>query len=262
MPSWLDTANEKLKVVNHKDFIPEKYLPTFSSHAIELNLHRIKGLAEQFVYFNDDIFLTSYVRPEDFFKNSKPCDTAALNCIFFGKDSAGHYNGSDLTLINSHFNKAECLKKNVGVWFNPKNGLRNVLKTLLLLPWKWFPGFYYQHAANGFLKSNFEEVWKAEPELLNSTCSHRFRKSDDLNQWAVKFWQLAKGEVSVRSPDFARCYHVKESNFLGLLEDISKSKYKMICINDTAKTVDFENKKQKIKEALNKILPEKSSFEI
>ena len=262
LPHWLNTGNEKLNIVNHKDFIPEKYLPTFSSHVIELNLHRIKGLAERFVYFNDDIFLTSYVKPEYFFENSKPCDTVALDCIFFGKDSAGHYNGSNLTVINSHFNKTECLKENIGIWFNPKNGLRNVLKTLLLLPWKWFSGFYYQHAANSFLKSNFEEVWKAEPEILDNTCSHKFRKSDDVNQWVIKFWQMAKGEVSVRSPKSARCYHIKESNFSRLLEDISSGKYKMLCINDTAKTVDFEDKKQKVKEAINKILPEKSSFEI
>ena len=131
-----------------------------------------------------------------------------------------------------------------------------------MLPWKWFSGFYYQHAANSFLKSNFEEVWKAEPEILDNTCSHKFRKSDDVNQWVIKFWQMAKGEVSVRSPKSARCYHIKESNFSRLLEDISSGKYKMLCINDTAKTVDFEDKKQKVKEAINKILPEKSSFEI
>ena len=59
------------------------------------------------------------------------------------------------------------------------------------------------------------------------------------------------------------CYDiVYEHDFSRLLEDISSGKYKMLCINDTAKTVDFEDKKQKVKEAINKILPEKSSFEI
>ena len=57
LPKWLNTENPKLNIVKHKDFIPEKYLPTFNSHTIELNLHRIKGLAENFVYFNDDLFI-------------------------------------------------------------------------------------------------------------------------------------------------------------------------------------------------------------
>ncbi|MBE6782109.1 MAG: hypothetical protein E7540_05280 [Ruminococcaceae bacterium] len=262
LPSWLDTSNPKLNVVNHKDFIPEEYLPTFSSHTIELNLHRIEGLAEQFVYFNDDTFLTAPVKPEDFFKNGKPCDTVAQDCIFFGKDSAGHYNGADVTVVNAHFDKISCIKKNPEIWFNLKNGFRNVVRTGLLIPWKWFPGFYYQHAANSFLKYNFNEVWQAEPEILDKTCSHKFRKSGDVNQWVVKFWQMAKGEVSVRSWKFAECYHIKETNFENLLKTIPLGKCKMLCINDTSKTINFEDKKIRVKEAFQKLLPEKSKFEI
>ena len=70
--TWLNTENPKLTVVNHKDYIPEEYLPTFSSHPIELNLHRIKGLSEQFVYFNDDTFIINAMQPEDFFKKGLP----------------------------------------------------------------------------------------------------------------------------------------------------------------------------------------------
>ena len=41
-------------------------LPTFNSHAIELNLHRIPGLAPAFLYFNDDFFLGQRAFPDDF----------------------------------------------------------------------------------------------------------------------------------------------------------------------------------------------------
>ena len=54
---------------------PEEYLPTFNSHTIEMNLHRIKGLSEQFVYFNDDMFINKPMKPRDFFVHGKPCDT-------------------------------------------------------------------------------------------------------------------------------------------------------------------------------------------
>ena len=78
LPSWLNKEHPKLNIVNHKDFIPEKYLPTFNSHAIEWNMHRIPGLAENFVYFNDDMFLIKKVRPEQYFKNDLPVDMLAL----------------------------------------------------------------------------------------------------------------------------------------------------------------------------------------
>ena len=261
LPEWLDTNNPKLNIVKHTDFIPEEYLPTFSSHTIELNLHRIEGLAEQFVYFNDDMFLTAPVKPEDFFKNGKPCDIAALDCIFFGKDSAGSFNGADITVINSHFKKKRVLKRDWRKWYNLKNGIRSVVKTALLYPWPWFPGLLYQHACNSFLKSTFSEVWAKEFELLDETCSHRFRKSGDLNQWVMKFWQLAEGNFEVRSEKFAYCYHVKESNFAKLLADIPSGKHSLLCINDTARTKYFEDKKAKLKEVLEDCFSEISSFE-
>ncbi|WP_232353077.1 hypothetical protein [Hafnia alvei] len=50
VPLWLDIKNEKLNVVSHADFIPNEYLPTFNSNAIELNIHRIEGLSDKFVF--------------------------------------------------------------------------------------------------------------------------------------------------------------------------------------------------------------------
>lgn len=72
VPVWLDLNHPKVKLVTHQDIFPNKsHLPTFSSPAIECNLHRIQGLSKQFIYFNDDIFLTSSVRKEDFFTQNK-----------------------------------------------------------------------------------------------------------------------------------------------------------------------------------------------
>lgn len=68
IPEWIDTSYPKLEIVFHEEFIPEQYLPTFNSHTIELNLHRIKELSNEFVYFNDDMFILRKTRPTDFFK--------------------------------------------------------------------------------------------------------------------------------------------------------------------------------------------------
>ena len=261
LPPWLDTTNPKLNIVNHKDYIPEEYLPTFSSHTIELNLHRIEGLADQFVYFNDDIFLNKPVKPEDFFKNGLPLDVGAINCTYFGKDSAGFFHAADLVVINSHFKKKVVMKQNWKKWYHPKNGYMNVLKNVLLYPWLWFPGFYNQHVSNNFLKSTFEKVWEEEYETLNETCLHKFRKSGDVNQWVMKYWQLAEGKFNVRRGDFAFCYHVKNKNFRHLCEDLKNPQHSIVCINDNAKTDDFEEKKQTIVDIFEAKFPEKSSFE-
>jgi hypothetical protein len=68
VPAWLDTAHPDLTVVSHAEIFGDTgLLPTFNSQAIESRLHRIPGLAEHFLYLNDDVFLARPVPPEMFF---------------------------------------------------------------------------------------------------------------------------------------------------------------------------------------------------
>ncbi|MGH8879062.1 MAG: stealth conserved region 3 domain-containing protein, partial [Stackebrandtia sp.] len=70
-PSWLSTIDSRVRVVSHRELFPDaSVLPTFNSHAIESCLHRIPGLSENFLYFNDDVFLGREVTVDDFFTSS------------------------------------------------------------------------------------------------------------------------------------------------------------------------------------------------
>lgn len=63
----MDTSNPRIRVVTHKDiFKDQSALPTFSSPAIEFNIHHIPDLSDYFIYFNDDVFLGSPVQLSDF----------------------------------------------------------------------------------------------------------------------------------------------------------------------------------------------------
>lgn len=261
LPAWLNTDNPKLNIVTHKDFIPQKYLPTFNSNAIELNLHRINGLEEQFVYFNDDMFITSPVRKEDFFINGKPLDTYGLDCIFFSKNSAGFFNGNNMEIINSNFDKNICLKKDRAKWFSLRNGLKRVIKTSALNMWPWFTGMYYDHLSSNLLKSTFAEVWEKNYEALDITCMEKFRTKANCNQWVMKFWQLAEGISVPKSVKGGHCFHIRKSLSDDDILAISSGKYKLICINDTVETADFESEKLRVKAAFEKLLPDKCEFE-
>ncbi|MFI2299405.1 stealth conserved region 3 domain-containing protein [Actinacidiphila glaucinigra] len=68
VPGWLDTAHPRVRVVDHTEiFGSEGALPTYNSHAIESRLHHIDGLAEHFLYFNDDVFVGRPLQPDKFF---------------------------------------------------------------------------------------------------------------------------------------------------------------------------------------------------
>ena len=69
VPSWVSGSD--VRVFLHSEIIPQRFLPVFNSTAIEMFLHRIPGLDEQFVYFNDDMFPVRHTREEEFYVEGK-----------------------------------------------------------------------------------------------------------------------------------------------------------------------------------------------
>ncbi|NHB85135.1 hypothetical protein G7085_12315 [Tessaracoccus sp. HDW20] len=71
VPDWLDMLNPRIRIVDHKEiFRSTEYLPSFNSNSIISNLHHIEGLAEHYIYVNDDVFLGRWMRPQRFFLGS------------------------------------------------------------------------------------------------------------------------------------------------------------------------------------------------
>jgi hypothetical protein len=72
VPTWLDLSHPRVTIVPHTVIFPSaSHLPTFSSPAIEANLHRIPGLSKRFLYLNDDTFFGAPVVPDDFESQTK-----------------------------------------------------------------------------------------------------------------------------------------------------------------------------------------------
>ena len=49
VPEWVN--RQEVDVVLHRDIIPEQLLPTFNCNPIEMHLHNIKDLDEEYLYF-------------------------------------------------------------------------------------------------------------------------------------------------------------------------------------------------------------------
>jgi hypothetical protein len=74
VPAAIDrqkAERDNIRVVDHREIFRgyEQLLPTFNSLAIETMLWRIEGLADRFLYFNDDMMFVGPVEPTDFFSN-------------------------------------------------------------------------------------------------------------------------------------------------------------------------------------------------
>ena len=265
VPEWLNTSHPKLNIVNHKDYIDINNLPVFNANPLEINLHNIPGISEQFVFFNDDFFLTAPIENERFFQNGLPCDSLISNALS-SSSGVGHFVLNNLEALNRHINRREVLKKNRRKWFHYSYGM-DMLRNLALLPWSRFTGFVDPHMPQPFLKSTFQEVWEKESEVLEETSASKFRSCSDVNQYLFRYWQLAKGNfvpISMRDTKYItmNMTNLRRGEVSAM---IASPKYTMICLNDD-ESIDtdevFEEAKQIVKDAFEKILPEKSSFEL
>lgn len=259
VPAWLNKEHPKLNIIYHHKYIPAQYLPTFNSHCIELNLHRIPGLSERFVYFNDDMLLTAPTISIDFFKKGLPCGSAILSPVDMTQNGI-RAEINDLYVINRFFIKNKVIVKDPLKWFTPCYG-KQLLKTLLLMPFHRFSGFYILHIPGSYLKQTFSNVWDIAGDILDDTCKHRFRTSTDVNQWLFEYWQYATGFFTPRSPSIGAMYEGLDT-FDSMCTAITNQKYKMICFNDSCDIIDFISAKEMVLSAFEKILPDISSFEI
>ena len=261
-PEWLNREHPKLHLVNHSDYIPPQYLPTFNSNVIELLLHKLPDLAEQFVLFNDDMFFTSNVNSGSFFKNGRPCDQALMG-IISPSTMFSYIKMNNISVINKHFKKRSVIKKHPLHFFHYRYGLLQNLKNAILCLWEDFSGMNDPHLPIAYNKKTFEDVWAQESELLSSICNHRFREKTDLSHWLFRYWRLMKGEFTPAA-QVGKTFLLSTDDRQNakIYAAIRKGKYKTICINDSDMNIDFERVQKELIGAFDAILPNKSAFEI
>ena len=263
VPEWLNVNHPKLRLVNHEDYLEKENLPTFNSSAIELFFHKIEGLGEYFVYFNDDMILTKPVKPEDFFQGGKPLISAAgyplrnnpSNEIYLHKLFS-------LVGFSCKYNWEATIKKWPEKWFCHKYG-KFLRYNRRMLKDAYMSGIYYVHFASPLRKSALKETEQDFKKEFEATSRNRFRKASDLSQFIFKIHDIAKGDYVPCSPfHYGRYYNLAISTN-ETVDIIKNKKQLMVCINDTPEITkeNFEYIKNRVNEAFDYVFPNKSSFE-
>ena len=163
IPNWLNENFPKIRIIDHKEiFQNHDLLPTFSSRAIEANLHHIPGLSEYFIYFNDDMFIGDFCAPEHFFLN----------------------NGHPRIFVSDLFTIKRKKHLNSDFLKNNKNSEHQnaVINSRRLLKETFNKSFHndIRHWAKAYRKSVFIYLEKILKKKLLITMSHRFRDNSDI----------------------------------------------------------------------------------
>ena len=269
-PEWLDLSYEKVVFIQHKDFIPEEYLPTFNSRTIEMNLWRINGLSEHFIYFNDDVFLNRPVTPDNFYKNGHPklC-SVAIPFHFHIPNSGNVWKRpllNDIGIINDTFDIRQVIQKYPEKFFSYKYG-RKAKYNLRIYADGFLTGMYYTHSPDAYLKSAFAEIWSAQSELMNNSCSYRFRNGNQVTVLLPMLWIMFQGNYDPVEPGYYGTTIDLNSKTIKRIAEVMQSEAKAVCLNDSQNTdAEDEETLQMIYVELHRVLkikfPNRSMFEL
>ena len=268
-PDWINPNCEKLVLVKHSDYIPEEFLPTFSSTTIELYFHRIPGLSEHFVYFNDDCFINNDISPDYYFRDGLPCDNniESVFCTdpFDERDRFGIniIMFVDISIINKNFSRRKVIRESKRKWSKLFIGRESLLTKLLLSRRDLFIGFEMRHCAQPFLKSVIEEVWGKENKILIESSS-RFRKDISVNAYLFRYWQFATNKFFYsKVKKHERALPCKLETLNEIISILRNPDFKSICLNDSPLIGDndYSIVQPAIHKALSEKYPLKSTFE-
>lgn len=264
LPPWLNTEHKKLHVVRHEDYIPKEFLPVFNSNVLEIYMHRIQGLSEHFVYFNDDMFLIRDAEKKLFFHNGKPCDMLAFQPVVANPKNpvmSYLYLNNSLVLCR-HFKKREAVKKQPGNYFHIGYPPLYFFYNFLEMAFPLFTGFYTAHGPMPFCKSTFRELWEKEEAVLLETSAHRFRNDRDVTPYLFREWQKLSGNFHPRNICRDLAYFNVDNENQKLKNTIKRQAAPILCINDANEEIEFERVSAEIRQAFSGILPGKSGYEI
>lgn len=229
VPQWANEEN--LKIVLHKDIIPEEFLPVFNCNPIEMNLHRIEGLDEEFIYFNDDIFPVRECRPTDFFRNGRPVIGYSRHIFVF------------------NMFKKIC-----------RNSDRLARRVLGMGPSCFFTR--PQHVCAPLLKSQCDELYAKVGDEIRKTCASRIRTENDLNWYMFMDYMNYKGMV-IREKISKKHFSVSMASAAQLKNFLNAPSHNLVCINDVnLSDKKYESLHDAIIETFEAVYPNKSKYEL
>ncbi len=165
-PNWLKD-HPLITIVDHKEIIPHRLLPTFNSNVIETYINKIPNLSEHFIYLNDDMIVLEKLRVSDFF------DSNGIPIV-------------RLTKAKHHTTKAEITKQ--------LSTLNKSFISTLQFAWLLFceknhrtiPFDTFSHSCDSYTKSIWEKCMSKYPEIYEYNISP-FRSYEEIQRLIISY---------------------------------------------------------------------------
>ena len=251
-PKWL-AKHPKISIVDHRDIIPNELLPTFNSLMIEMYLHKIPGLSEKFIYFNDDMFVNAPLTPEFFFENDKPIVRLCPDPKY--------------PIIKSKEQAIGFLSPKSDFWW------KTVVRAWLLAFERYGKKELYRpcHVADSYTKTMFENAIQMLPEILMAN-NTPFRRETNIQRVIISLVMLYEFGAPLRLQKepgilyklflwrFESLEWFSRAESIRTFKRIERFKPKLFSINTDEGMDAF--KRESSKKFFASHFPDKSSFEL
>ncbi|MEP6842103.1 MAG: stealth conserved region 3 domain-containing protein [Pseudolysinimonas sp.] len=209
-PAWLDPDDPRVRIVRSEEFFADPAaLPTFNSHAIESQLHHIPGLAEHFLYSNDDMFFGRPVSPMMFFSPGGVSRfveaTTRIGLGQSGPERSGHDNAMRVnrTLLRERFG-------------------RTITRHL-------------EHCPAPLRRSVLAELEREFPADFSRTAASRFRSAEDISvtNSLYHYYALLTGRAVTQTGLRVRYVETTLAGSAAELRQLERRRrHEMFCLND------------------------------
>ncbi|MFB9246135.1 Stealth CR1 domain-containing protein [Massilia antarctica] len=241
VPHWL-VPGDRLTVISHRALMPPAALPVFDSSHIESYLHHIPGLAERFIYLNDDVFFGCAVDPQ----------------AWFGADGVAVY--ADVAAMADY----EAVQAHQSAPVNASVLSRQWLSQRY--PQYRHDGRALAHAPRPMLKSRMHELERVAPQLFAKARQTIFRSwhapsivADLLPRWLIHTGHAVWRDVQPRYVSTGDSDAAQQ--FEELIGEFGRIPF--FCINDTSDDAHPGAASLRgVAQVLAKLLPNPCRFEL
>lgn len=196
--------NPKIRIIDHTEIIPKKYLPTFNSDVIESFIHNIPELSDIFLYNNDDMMHTRNVDISDILEGNK---------IIF----RNYYGINERNKDYNEYNKRIYLTSQLFKQANQSIQLINNHHTKILR------------------KSTLKFVEEKYPKLLHELRVNHVRGNNYIQYlfFCVNIDNILNDNIILNNYDDVLVYHLGNKEYReDMFVRIYKKKPKFLCLND------------------------------
>lgn len=188
---YFPDRTQDIQLVDHEEVFEgfEDYLPVFNSRSIESMIWRIKGLSDNFVYFNDDMFLIQPITPDYWFVNGGPVirgswlPSAAVRVLW--------------DTLRCNIQRKILGKKDFEPRASFHTGQWNAAK-ILGFRWRYFALDHTPHAVK---KQTVSQYFNSNAELVKRNISFKFRHHSQFNFLSLSYHlEILSGNRNIRPP--------------------------------------------------------------